>query len=177
MIEFLGNKYHVPVINIVRKEEHIALLKEQGSKYVLNSLNENFPELLHALAHELNATLVLDAIAGKETRHFIDALPYGGSLIIYGSLSGEQPDLNFRVLVEDNKTISGFYLVNWSKDNGLIKTIRNVIRVRQLLKSDIKIKLQASFPLEKAQEAVDTYLANMTAGKVLLIPNFKHQEN
>jgi NADPH:quinone reductase len=174
MIEFLGNKSHVPVINIVRKEDQVAYLKELGSKYVLNCSQPKFPEQLRALAHELNATLVLDAVGGSGTRHLIDAIPYGGSLIIYGSLSGEQPELNFRLLVADNKTITGFYLANWSKDNGFLKTIRNVFRVRQLLKNDIKIKLQARFPLDKAQEAVDTYLANMTAGKVLLVPNLNN---
>jgi NADPH:quinone reductase-like Zn-dependent oxidoreductase len=170
MIDFLGEKYNVPVINIVRKEEQLIHLLEQGSKYVLNSSSENFSKKLHTLAHELNATVVLDAVGGKGTSHLINALPYGGSLIIYGSLSGEQPELNFRVLVGENKTISGFYLVNWSKDNGLFKTIRNVIRVRKLLKDDIKIQIQARFTLDKAQEAMDVYLSNMTAGKVLLGP-------
>jgi hypothetical protein len=56
------------------------------------------------------------------------------------------------------------------KDNGIIKTIRNLMRVRQLLKKDFKIKIQTSYPLDKAQQAVETYLNNMTGGKVLLVP-------
>lgn len=171
MIELLGNKYHVPVINIVRKEEQEVQLKATGSKYVLNSSREDFPILLKALAHELKATIVLDAVGGKGTRHLADALPYGGKLIMYGSLSGEQPEVNFRSLVQDNKSISGFYLVNWSKDNGMVKTIRNVIRARQLFAHEMKIKLQDSFRLENAQEALDRYLNNMTAGKILIVPN------
>jgi hypothetical protein len=57
------------------------------------------------------------------------------------------------------------------KDNGLIKTLRNLNRVRQLLKNEIKITVQNRFPLDKAQDAIDTYLNNMTGGKVLLIPD------
>jgi len=34
--------------------------------------------------------------------------------------------------------------------------------------SDLKIIIRDRFPLSKVQEAVDTYLANMSAGKVLL---------
>jgi len=74
-------------------------------------------------------------------------------------------------LVTDNKKIHGFYLVNWMKDNGFIKTLRNLNRVRQLLKNEIKITVQNRFPLDKAQLAVDTYLNNMTGGKVLLVPD------
>ena len=37
------------------------------------------------------------------------------------------------------------------------------------MSSDLKIKIKGRFPLEKAQEAVDAYLADMSAGKVLLV--------
>jgi len=56
------------------------------------------------------------------------------------------------------------------KDNGMLKTIRNLIRVRQLLKNDFKITVHKRFSLEETQLAVDIYLGNMTAGKVLLMP-------
>jgi NADPH:quinone reductase-like Zn-dependent oxidoreductase len=170
MIEFLGNKYGVLVINIVRKDEQLTQLKKTGSKFVLNSSDENFPEQIKILALELHASLAFDAVGGKGTSVLINALPYGGTHIIYGTLSDENPQISSRLLIGENKTISGFYLVNWSKDNGLFKTIWNVIRVRKLLKNDIKIKIQARFQLNKAQEAVDAYLGNMTAGKVLMIP-------
>jgi hypothetical protein len=35
--------------------------------------------------------------------------------------------------------------------------------------ADLKITIQGRFPLSKVQEAVDTYIGNMSAGKVLLI--------
>ena len=59
------------------------------------------------------------------------------------------------------------------KENGLLKIVRNINRVRQLLKNDIKVTIQDRFPLDKAQFAVDTYLNNMTGGKVLLVPGNK----
>jgi hypothetical protein len=59
------------------------------------------------------------------------------------------------------------------KENGLIKIVRNIIRVRQLLENDFKVTIQNRFPLDKAQLAVDTYLNNMTGGKVILMPEEK----
>ena len=69
----------------------------------------------------------------------------------------------------DNKKLHGFYLANWMKENGLIKIVRNISRVRQLLKNDFKVTIQDRFHLDKAQQAVDTYLDNMTGGKVILV--------
>jgi len=90
--------------------------------------------------------------------------------MVYGNLSGSNEGTTLRPLVLENKKIHGFYLGNWMKDNGMLKTIRNLIRVRQLLKNDFKITVHKRFSLEETQLAVDIYLGNMTAGKVLLMP-------
>jgi NADPH:quinone reductase-like Zn-dependent oxidoreductase len=146
------------------------MLKEEGAKYVLNNTDHDFTYQLHLLSHELKATLALDPISGGYTQQVLEAIPYGGTVMVYGNLSGDEQGTTLRPLVLDNKKIHGFYLGNWMKDNGIFKTIRNLIRVRQLLKNDFKITIQNRFPLDRAQEAVDTYLNNMTGGKVLLVP-------
>jgi NADPH:quinone reductase-like Zn-dependent oxidoreductase len=170
MIEYLGTKNGIPVINVVHKREQAEGLKKSGSKYILNSSDPEFSSQLKFMAAQLNASLVLDAVGGKGSADLLRALPYGGAHIIYGTLSGEPPEINSRLLIGENITLSGFYLANWSKDNGLLKTIRNVMKVRKLLKKDIQINIQSRFKLEEAQKAMDTYRGNMTAGKVLLVP-------
>lgn len=54
----------VPLINIVRSEEQVALLRSQGAAHVLNSRDERFFEDLTDLAAETGATIVFDAIGG-----------------------------------------------------------------------------------------------------------------
>ena len=171
MIRFLGSKYHISVINVVRNEEQAKMLQAEGAKYVLNNTDEGFIDQLTSLTHELKATLALDPIGGSFTQVLLDALPYGGTVILYGNLSGIEQGTYLRALVTDNKKIHGFYLVNWMKDNGFIKTLRNLNRVRQLIKNEFKITVQNRFPLDKAQLAIDSYLNNMTGGKVLLVPD------
>ena len=85
-------------------------------------------------------------------------------------LSGEQPEIDHRSLVTDDKKVTGFFLGNSVKKTGPVTTIRNIFRVRNLLKNELTIPVQGRFPLEEAQEALDSYLGNMSAGKVLLIP-------
>jgi NADPH:quinone reductase-like Zn-dependent oxidoreductase len=172
MIRYLGGKYKIPVINVVRNDKQAQILRAEGAKYVLINSDTDFTEQLSSLTHELKATLGLDPISGSYTQLLLEALPYGGTVIVYGNLSDNNQGTTLRTLVLDNKKLHGFYLGNWMKDKGLIKTIRNIIRVRQLLKYDIKITVQNRFPLDKAQLAIDTYLNNMTSGKVLLIPDF-----
>lgn len=169
MVELLANKENIPLINIVRNSGQADLLKKGGSKYVLDSSDPAFIENIRLLSDKLNATLLFDSVCSRQLEKIIDVLPAKSSVIIYGNLSGEeQIMINPRALIAKDIRISGFYLGNRSKENGIIKNMKNLMKVGLLMSSDMRIKIQGSFPLSKAQEAVDTYLSNMTEGKVVL---------
>lgn len=170
MVELLGKKHNIPVINIVRKEEQVQMLKSSGSTYVLNSTGVSFIDDLERLSRELKATLLFDSTCSPQLGKMIGALPPGSSVVIYGNLSGEENILiNPRSLIDNDIKISGFFLGARSKKNGMLKNILNMRKVGRLMSTEMKIKIQGRFPLERAQEAVDTYLADMSAGKVLLV--------
>lgn len=169
IVELLGNKENIPVINIVRNPEQADLLRKSGSKYVFDSSDPAFTETLGKLSAELKATLLFDSVCSRQLEKIIDVLPEKSSVIIYGNLSGEEQILiNPRALIDRDIRISGFFLGNRSKENGLFKNMMNLRKVGSLMSSDMKIKIQGSFPLSRVQEAVDTYLSNMTEGKVVL---------
>ena len=54
----------IPLVNIVRKEEHEKLLKDLGATHVCNFTNDNFMESLIDAIAENNATLGFDATGG-----------------------------------------------------------------------------------------------------------------
>jgi NADPH:quinone reductase-like Zn-dependent oxidoreductase len=170
IIELLGKQQGVPVIHVVRSESQVSVLTLRGAQYVLNSNSTGFRDDLHRLAVHLKATLAFDAVGGSLTRDLLMAIPFGGTVMVYGNLSGAHPETDHRSLVVDNKTIHGFYLVNWLRHQNLITVLRSILHARRLLKNEITIPVQAKYPLDHIQEAVDEYLGNMTAGKVLIIP-------
>jgi NADPH:quinone reductase len=167
MVRALGKRHGVSVINIVRSEEQVKLI---DSMYVVNSSDPGFPDKLKELALELNATIAFDPVAGSFTQKLLDAMPYGSTVVIYGNLSASEEGTNLRPLLTQNKKLHGFYLANWSVENGLAKTLINLLKVRRLIISDITVPVQNRFPFNKTQLAIDTYLSDMTAGKVLLTP-------
>ncbi len=171
MIELLGRKKGIPVINLVRNQKQLETLKGLGSEYVLDSSGPEFIKTFAALAERLQATVLFDSVCSRELIKMIDVLPRKSSVIIYGNLSGEEEVLvNPRSLIDRDITISGFFLGSRAKENGLVKNMLNLIKVGRLMSSDLKIKVRDSFPLTEVQKAVDSYLGNMSAGKVLLVP-------
>lgn len=170
MVEMLGKKHRIPVINIVRSQSQADLLKSAGSQHIMDSSAPEFLEALMDLSFKLNATILFDSVCSGKLGNMIEALPYGSSVVIYGNLSlAQEVEINPRSLIDNNIKITGFFLGSRSKENGMVKNLFNLMEVSRLMSTDMKIKIGNRFPLIKAQEAVDSYLGNMTGGKVLLM--------
>jgi NADPH:quinone reductase-like Zn-dependent oxidoreductase len=54
----------IPLVSIVRSEDQVALLREQGATHVLDSTVPDFPHALRDAIRETGATLAFDAIGG-----------------------------------------------------------------------------------------------------------------
>jgi NADPH2:quinone reductase len=170
MVELLGKKNGITVINIVRNKSQLQKLHELGSKYVLDSSDDNFLNDLGALSLDLKATLLFDSVCSRQLEEMCDVLPFGSTIIIYGNLSGEEQVLfKPRTIIAKNIKISGFYLGNSAKEKGMFRNMMNLRQVGALMSNDLAIAIQGRFPLSGVQEAVDLYLGNMSAGKVLLV--------
>jgi NADPH:quinone reductase len=170
MIEWIGNDKRIPVINIVRDQKQSDSLTGSGSPYVLDSSSPAFIDDLGRLAGKLQATALFDPVCSRQLEKMIEVLPAGSSVFIYGNLSGEkQIQINPRSLIDNDITIKGFYLGKQAKENGVLKNLKNLREVSRLMSSGMKINIRARYKLSNAQEAVDDYLSNMSAGKVILV--------
>jgi NADPH:quinone reductase-like Zn-dependent oxidoreductase len=176
MLELMARQAGISLINIVRNEKQKRQLLSQNARYVLDSSEAGFREKLFALSRELDARLVLDAVGGNLTRQIMLAMPPGSSFIIYGNLSGEQPEIDHKSLVGDKMKVSGFFLGNWLMEANPIVLLKSISSARKFLKSQLKIQVAGRFHLSDVQSAVDAYLDNMTAGKVLLIPEIQEKD-
>ncbi len=171
MLLRLGQTYHIPIIHIVRRPEQVELLHAMGGQYILNNRAPDFDAEYKALAQQMNATLILDPVAGDDTRRLLDAAPAGSTAIVYGSLSGQKPALAPDGRVADGKRIERFFLPDWMARKNIIQVLRDMRRVQTLAAGDLGTTIQQRFPLAEVQQAIACYQANPTAGKVLLTPN------
>lgn len=168
MLIRLTRKEGIPLINIVRKEEQVSSLKELGASHVLNSSSPSFSKDLSELAHELHATLILDAVGGSHSAVILDAAPRASTLVAYARLAGEPLSANPLDLMMEDKRIIGFQLGNWLQTKGLIFKLRFIGRVKKQMDSELSSSISQTFPLEKVEEAIDLYMTNMSDGKILL---------
>jgi NADPH:quinone reductase len=171
MLLQLGKRYNIPIIHIVRRDAQVDLVRRRGGEYVLNSSEADFVEKLRAMAHKLKATLLLDAIGGGMTQQLAEAAPFGTTILLYSGLSRENSVINpFTALVK-KLHFDGWFLANWMGEKNFFQVLQLSRQVQSILATDLQSQIHRRLPLSAAQQALETYINNMTAGKMLLVAN------
>jgi NADPH:quinone reductase len=169
MIVRLAQRFRMPLINVVRRQEQVELLRGMGAEHVLNSSAADFDAALRDLCRKLGATIGFDAVAGETTLRVMQAQPPRSRMLVYGGLSLAACQTDPGSLIFEEKHLEGFWLSAWLRRKNLFSQMRLAGQVQELLGSDLKTEVHGRFPLERAPEALAEYAANMTAGKVLLV--------
>jgi NADPH:quinone reductase len=173
MLLAMSTEAMYPLINVVRRDAQVELLKSLGAEHVLNSSNDRFVDELKTLCKSLGATIAFDAIGGDMTGTLANAMPRGGAVYVYGALS-EQPcgSVDPIELVFHGKSIHGFYLGNWLRGQGVLGALRAANYVQgAIVGGRIETKVQRRLKLDEVVDGLRQYVQNMTEGKVLITPN------
>lgn len=168
MVIKIGKQKEIPVISVVRREEQVEMLKNEGAEHVVNSSDPNFENQLKELAHQLNATILFDAVGGLLPQQLLDASPKGSKLFIYGRLSDSACEIKPGNLIFTGNQIHGFWLTSWLEKKGLLQIIKATRKIQSLLNNELGTNIYKKFPPEKINEALETYQKNMSKGKVLI---------
>lgn len=171
MVVRLGKRFGLPIVNVVRRAEQVELLRSLGAEHVLNSSEDGFDGELRKLCHKLGATISFDAIAGEMSGRVLSAQPPGSRMLVYGGLSLKPIEIDTESLIFERKHVEGFWLSAWLRSRNLLSQLRVSRQVQGLLAGDLKTEICARLPLEKVAEGLAQYSKDMTAGKVLIVPD------
>ena len=170
MVVRLGRRFSLPIINIVRRQEQVKLLRSIGAEHILDSSVPGYEHGLKQLCQDLGASIGFDAVAGETSGIVLRAQPKGARLLVYGGLSLSACQVDPASLIFEGKRLEGFWLTGWLRGKSLLGQLRVARRVQALLSTDLKTEIRERVPLEKAAAALENYAAHMTGGKVLVIP-------
>ena len=177
----------VELVNIVRREEQVKLLKDLGAKYVVNSSSESYMTDLTDAIHATGATLAFDATGGGELASQILTAMEGaaartpGAYSIYGSIHHKQVYL-YGGLDVSPTTLSRGYGMAWGVGGWLLPNFLAKIgmeagnklrmRVAKELKTTFASHYTDEISLAEALDAdiVARYFAKTTGEKFLICP-------
>ena len=175
------------LVNIVRKDDQVQLLKDQGATHVVNSSDDDFMEQLKAAIEETDAYYGFDPIGGgKMVDHCFKAMEqvavakmtefsrYGSNqqkrMFIYGRLDMGQtvlsPSYGF------GWTLSGWLLTPFLANAGMVTVMRMRKRVLDNLTTTFASSYKQTVDLEGMlkRQAILDYRQMKTGEKYLVTP-------
>ncbi len=168
MVNRLGRNEGIQIVNVVRRDAQVDLLKAQGADIVLNSNEAGFEQQLHDACHQTNTRLAYDAVAGELTNQVLKAMPQNSKVIVYSSLSQQKVQLSPDQLIFENKMVDGFWLGPWISNQNLIKIMMLWKRAQKQIPNHLKSEIRKIYPIQEVKEAIHDYTSQMTGGKILL---------
>jgi len=177
----------IDIVNIVRSQAQVDILKDLGAKYIVNSKDDDFHMQLTDAIHETGATLGFDAIGGGEmASHILLAMEAAaartpGAYSIYGSVHHKQVylygSLDFTPTTLNRAYgmawgVGGWLLPNFLAKAGMETAIRLRKRVADELHTTFKSHYTDEISLSEALDAdiVRRYNAKKTGEKFLINP-------
>ena len=178
----------VPLVNIVRKQEHADMLTALGAQYVCDSSSENFKRDLYKAIEATGATLAFDAIGGGElVSDILTTMEAVGSkdaqgFNTYGSEDNKQVYI-YGGLDMSPTTLNRAYGMTWGIGGWLLMRFLAKLPVEKLLAlhkrvaDEINTTFKSEFSAEidfkdiLSPDTIAKYNAKKTGEKYLLTPH------
>jgi NADPH:quinone reductase-like Zn-dependent oxidoreductase len=169
MVIRLGKLHGFRTINVVRRAEQKAELLELGADAAICSAEEPIEVQVKKLTEGAGVPFALDAVGGATGSAVVKALGANGRLLVYGTLAEEPIGFDPRSLMAGNKTIGGFWLSEWIRQQSVLTMLGLFRRIRKLFGAGVVTsQVAASFPLDQIKTAVERASQPARSGKILL---------
>lgn len=167
----LARHLGVRSVSVVRRDEQVAPLLAKGADAVVVD-GADLPVRIGEAVGGGPIPLAFDAVAGTATRDLANAVSPGGTVVIYGVLSGGRSELDATDVLFRDVSIRGFWLTVWFRDTPhAVK--RELYRKLAAMMTDgtIEIPIEATYPMAEVKTALAHAARPHRDGKVLLAIN------
>jgi NADPH:quinone reductase-like Zn-dependent oxidoreductase len=164
----LAPTFGARTVSVVRRSEDVATLTALGADAVV----VDGPDLAARIAAATGGgaiRLALDAVAGDATGALATAVAPGGSVVIYGLLSGNTARFNAADVLFRNVTVRGFWFSAWfaGSDAAERKALYDTL-APLLLDGTLAVPIEGVYPLSDVKAALAHAARSGRGGKVVL---------
>jgi trans-2-enoyl-CoA reductase len=165
----LARRLGFKTVSVVRRESAVAALEQLGGDVVLVDGPDLARQVKAAVAGGKLA-LGVDAIGGEATARIGAALDDHGTVVNYGLMSGQNPQLGGWDVVFRGVRLAGFWLVHWFGRHARGEIARVYGQLAGMLADgSIAVPIAARYPLSQAREALQHAAREGRDGKIMIV--------
>ncbi len=154
-------------LNVVRRAELAEELGAIGADAVVLEDEPYFKEL-GKITNGAKPRLGLNAVGGESAGRLLRCLAPGGTLVTYGGMSKQAFSVGAAQMIFSDLRVRGFWVSRWIKNAPREKVRELFAKIAPLVRDGtLRVPVDATFPIERAAEAIRRASEAGRAGKVL----------
>lgn len=167
----LARQRGLRTVNVVRRPELAAELRQLGADRVVVD-GEDLAARVAAETGGAPIRLGVEAIGGKATGRLADCLATEGTLVHYGSMSGQNPDVGRNNFIYRGVRLTGFMLGRFMAKRSA-QQIRDIYAElgAQVKAGTLSAPVDTVYPIDKIRDALAHADKGGRNGKILVSPN------
>ncbi|HEX5691498.1 MAG TPA: zinc-dependent alcohol dehydrogenase family protein [Roseiflexaceae bacterium] len=160
----------IRTINVVRRRDVIDELLADGADAVICEADEDVVARVREIAGEKGVRYAIDSVAGSSGSRLVQALGPGGTLVVFGAISGKPLTLEAGNLLFRGITIRGWWLAHWFRTASPEQRDTLFAKLAPLIADGtLHAPIAAEYDLADIQEAVAAASGSERNGKILLV--------
>ena len=173
MLSHFAQEIGVPVYGVIRKEKLKNEILNKGFTKVFCTENDNCLKELAEASKHYKKVIFFDAIGGGAIPYqILNILPDNTRMIIYGGLDQAKPEFSPRNILFKQNVVEGYWLSKESQKKSILEIILDVRKIQKMLSKGFETQIQKKVKLDNLAAGIETYIKQMTAGKVLIDCSF-----
>ncbi len=162
----LGKLFGARVIACASSDEKLQTCKRFGAEVTINYEREDLREALKNLGGAVD--VALDPVGGKYSEPAVRAMAWKGRYLVVGFASGEIPKIPLNLALLKGCAIVGVFWGEFAKRERDLNAANLRELTAWLRAKKIKPLVSASYPLERAADALNDMMNRRVQGKIVL---------
>ncbi|MEG2804294.1 zinc-binding dehydrogenase [Stenotrophomonas sp.] len=170
-LAMLAKARGVHCVNLVRRDEGVAEMQALGIDHTISTAQSDWMAQVQACVGGAPIRAAVDSVGGRASSELMTLLGDGGTLVSFGSMTGEPMQLGSGDVIFKQATVKGFWGSKVSQAMAPADKRRLVGELLQLAaRGGLSLPVDAVFGLDEIAAAAKASLAPGRNGKVLLRP-------
>ncbi len=166
----IGKALGAKVIAAASTEEKLAVCLQHGADDAINYSNEDLRERIKGLTGGQGVDVIVDPVGGAYSEPALRSMAWNGRFLVIGFTAGEIPRIPLNLPLLKGCSIVGVFWGSFVARDPQ----HNQENLRELLGwlevGKIRPRISATYPLERAADALNDITQRKVTGKVVLVP-------
>jgi NADPH2:quinone reductase len=166
----IGKVMGAHVIAAASTDEKLAICREYGADGVINYSTEDLRERIKEITNGNGVNVIVDPVGGNYSEPALRGMAWEGRFLVIGFTAGDIPRIPLNLPLLKGCSIVGVFWGSFAARDPR----RNQEHLQELLNwfttGKIKPFISATYPLERAADALNDVMNRKVKGKVVVVP-------